>query len=169
MEHSYIEEHNIAERYLLGKLSVQEHMRFEEHLNNCAQCVNLLEVIDGLRTGLQIVAAPVFALSATRDGDSGLAQPVNRIKLSPKSKLIVLLLELSPDPGLQSYRAAISTSDGRNIWRERDLKPSSDDALALSFNSGLFKPGNYLLTLEGLTAQKSYVPIAKYTFGVFTR
>jgi hypothetical protein len=282
MEHSYIEEHNIAERYLLGKLSVQESMRFEEHLNNCVQCVNLLEVIDGLRTGLQIVAAkevsrrrayvvvgllarvarlsraihamlvtgvillialpilewrkarrelvqttqaaaewrrkyeesaraardlmkeaqtrdqlaakpeseredrsrlpdkiekithskavvPVFALSATRDGDSGPAQPVNRIKVSPKSKLIVLLLELLPDPGPQSYRAAISTADGRNIWRERKLKPSSDAALALSFNSSLFKPGNYLLTLEGHTSQKSYVLIAKYTFGVFTR
>jgi hypothetical protein len=80
-------------------------------------------------------------LSATRDGDSGLAQPVNRIKLSPKSKLIVLLLELSPDPGLQSYRAAISTADGQNIWKERKLKPSSEDALALSFNSILIQAG----------------------------
>jgi hypothetical protein len=282
MEHSYIEEHNIAERYLLGKLSVQEHRRFEEHLNNCVQCVNLLEVIDGLRTGLQIVAAkeayrgrayvgggllarvarlsratqavlltgvilliaapilkwsrtrreliqttqaaaewrrkyeesaraardlmkemqtrdqlgakpeseredlsrlshkiekitppqavvPVFALRFMRDGDSALAQPVNRIKLSPTSKLIILLLELGPDPGLPSYRAAISTAKGRNIWRKSNLKPNSDNALALSFNSSLFKPGNYLLTLEGLNAQKSYAPTAKYTFGVFTR
>jgi len=57
MEHSYIEEHNIAERYLLSKLSARERMRFEEHLKNCARCVNLLEAIDGLRMGLQIIAA----------------------------------------------------------------------------------------------------------------
>jgi Putative zinc-finger len=282
MEHSYIEEHNIAERYLLDKLSAQERMRFEEHLKNCVQCVNLLEVIGGLRMGLQIVAAkeigrrrayveagllawiarlsrakqavllagvillialpilewsrarrelvratqtaaewqrryeereqaahnltkemqardqlaarpeserrdrprlpneaknvtppqvvvPVFALSVTRSGVPDLTQPVNQIKLSPTSKLIILLLESEPDPGLRYYRAAISTADGRNIWRESNLSAISNDALALSFNSSLFKPGNYLLTLEGFTTQNRYVLIAQYTFGVLTR
>jgi len=282
MEHSYIEEHNIAERYLLDKLSAQERMRFEEHLKNCVQCVNLLEVIGGLRMGLQIVAAkeigrrrayveagllawiarlsrakqavllagvillialpilewsrarrelvratqtaaewqrryeereqaahnltkemqardqlaarpeserrdrprlpneaknvtppqvvvPVFALSVTRSSVPDLAQPVNQIKLSPTSKLIILLLESEPDPGLRYYRAAISTADGRNIWRESNLSAISNDALALSFNSSLFKPGNYLLTLEGLTTQNRYVMIAQYTFGVLTQ
>src|SRR5262245_11436140 len=56
MEHSYIEEHNIADRYLLGQLSAEERTRFEEHCENCMQCSNRLEAIDGLRTGLRIVA-----------------------------------------------------------------------------------------------------------------
>jgi len=279
MEHSYIEEHNIAERYLLDKLSPRERMLFEGHLKNCVQCVNMLEVVDGLRRGLQIVAAkeisrrrayaeagllawiarlsrarqavllagiillialpilecgrvrrelvrvtqaaaewqlryeereqaahnltkemqardqlaaqsesergdrirlpneaknvtppqvvvPVFALSVTRSGGSDLTQPVNQIKLSAASKLIILLLESEPDPSLRSYRAAISTADGRNIWRGSNLSAISNDALALSFNSSLFKPGNYLLTLEGLNTQNRYVLIAQYTFGV---
>ncbi len=282
MEHSYIEEHNIAEHYLLDKLSAQERMRFEEHLKNCVQCVNLLEVIGGLRMGLQIVAAkeigrrrayveagllawiarlsrakqavlltgvilliaapilgwsrarrelvratqtaaewqrryeegeqaahnltkemhardqlaarpesergdrpclpneaknvtppqvlvPVFALSVTRSGGPDLTRPDNQIKLPTTSKLIILLLESEPDPGILSYRAAISTADGRNIWRESNLITVSDDALALSFNSSLFKPGNYLLTLEGLTTQNRYVLIGRYTFDVLTR
>jgi hypothetical protein len=282
MEHSYIEEHNIAECYLLDKLSAQERKRFKEHLKNCVQCVNLLEVIGGLRAGLQIVAAeevcrrrayvgagllawiarlsrarqavllagvilltalpilewsrarrelvrttqtaadwrrkyeereqavqnltkemqardqpaarpenergdrlrssneaknikppqvvvPVFALNVTRIGDPDLTQPANRIKLSPTSKMIILLLELEPDPGLLSYRAAISTADGRNIWRESNLRAISDDAIALSFNSSLFKSGKYLLTLEGLTTKNRYVLIAQYTFGVLTQ
>jgi hypothetical protein len=282
MEHSYIEEHNIAERYLLDKLSAQERMRFEEHIKNCVQCVNLLEVIGGLRMGLKIVATqeisrrrahvgagllawvarlsrarqavllagvilliaapilewsrarrelvlatraaaewqrryeeseqaahnltkevqareqlaarlesergdrprlpneaknvtpphvvvPVFALSVTRSDSPDLTQPVNQIKLSPTSNLIILLLESEPDPGLRSYRAAISTANGRNIWRETNLSAISNDALALSFNSSLFKPGNYLLTLEGLTTQNRYVMIAQYTFGVLTQ
>src|SRR5215813_2576134 len=276
MEHSYIEEHNIAERYLLDKLSAQERMRFEEHLKNCVQCVNLLEVIGGLRMGLRIVAAkeigrrrayaeagllawiarlsrakqavllagvilliaapilgwsrarrelvratqtaaewqlryeereqaahnltkemqareqlaarpeservdrprlpneaknvtppqvvvPVFALSVTRSDGPDLTQSDNQIKLPTTSKLIILLLESGPDPGLRSYRAAISTADGRNIWRESNLSAISTDALALSFNSSLFKPGNYVLTLEGLTTQNRYVLIAQYT------
>jgi Putative zinc-finger len=284
MEHSYIEEHNIAERYLLDKLSAQERSRFEGHLKNCAKCVNLLEVIGGLRMGLQIVAAkeigrrrayveagllawiarlsrtkqavllagvilliaapilgwsrarrelvratqtaaewqrryeegeqaahnltkemqtrdqlaawpeserrdrpclpneaknvtppqvvvPVFALSVTRSGGLDLIKPDNQIKLptKSKSKLIILLLGSEPDPGLRSYRAAISTVDGRNIWRKSNLSAISTDALALSFNSSLFKPGNYFLTLEGLTAQNRYALIAQYTFGVLTQ
>ena len=282
MEHSYIEENNIAERYRLNKLSPQERMLFEEHLNGCVQCVNMLEVIDGLRRGLQIAAAkeisrrrayveakllvriarlsrarqavllagvillialpilewgrarrelvrvtqtaadwqrryeereqaahnltkemqareqlaarpesergdpprlpneaknvtppqvvvPVFALSVTRSGSPDLAQPVNQIKLSPTSKLIILLLESELDPGLRSYRAAISTADGRNIWRGSNLSTISNDALALSFNSSLFKSGNYLLTLEGLTTQNRYVLIGQYTFDVLTQ
>jgi len=282
MEHSYIEEHNIAERYLLAKLSAQERMRFEEHLKNCVQCVNMLEVADGLRRGLQIVAAkeisrrrayaeagflawiarlsrarqavllagiillialpvlewgrarrelvratqaaaewqlryeereqaahnltkemqardqltarpesergdrpslpnkaknvtppqvavPVFALSVTRSGGPDLTQPDNQIKLPTKSKLIILLLESELDPGLRSYRAAISTADGRNIWRGSNLSTISNDALALSFNSSLFKSGNYLLTLEGLTTQNRYVLIGQYTFDVLTQ
>jgi hypothetical protein len=282
MEHSYIEEQNIAERYLLDKLSPQERMRFEGHLKNCVQCVKLLEVIGGLRMGLQIVAAkeigrrrafaeagllawiarlsrakqavllagvilfiaapilgwsrarrelvratqtaaewqrryeereqaahnltkemqardqlaarlesergdrprlpneaktvtppqvvvPVFALSVTRSGGPDLTQPDNQIKLPVTSKLIILLLESEPDPGLRSYRAAISTADGRNIWRESNLSAISTDSIALSFNSSLFKPGNYVLTLEGLTTQNRYVLIAQYTFGVLTQ
>jgi Putative zinc-finger len=282
MEHSYIEENNIAELYLLDKLSAQERTSFEEHLKKCVRCVNLLEVVGGLRMGLQIVAAkeigrrrayveagllawiarlsrakqavllagvilliaapilgwssarrelvratqtaaewqrmyeereqaahnltkelqardqlaarpesergdrprlpneaknvtpprvvvPVFALSVTRSGGPDLTPPDNQIKLPTTSKLIILLLESEPDPGLRSYRAAISTADGRNIWRESNLSAISIDALALSFNSSLFKPGNYVLTLEGLTTQNRYVLIAQYTFGVLTQ
>jgi hypothetical protein len=293
MEHSYIEETNIADRYLSGKLSPEERMRFEEHFIDCTQCLDRLEPIDDLRTGLKTIAAeealqaradlrigvvgmvgllarvvrmsrarraallaglilaialpmallirewrsarrelaqakqtsselqrkyeegeraaralvnemesrerqsseqrdllaaqlereraerlrlaenkaagldsdiPVFALSLVRSGDADLSQPVNRITLSPSSKSIILLLELDPNPDLQSYRATISTADGRSIWSRSGLKPSSQDALALSLNSNLLKPNNYLLTLEGLTAQGRYVSVAKYTF-----
>jgi hypothetical protein len=294
MDHSYIEEHNIVDRYLLGKLSAEERQRFEEHCENCPQCIDQLRTIDDLRTGLLIVAAedlwqsrtkaeagllsrilrvgrtaqvallvgaillialptgllilkwsnarrdlaqatqmgaelpdkyegigetarepskemetrgrqsseqrdrlatrhrserggrsypgsgigratphqpvtPVFALGATRSSSFNLSQPVTRIELSPSYKSIILLLELGLDQDIQSYRAAISTTDGRGIWRESRLKPNSNDALALRFDSTLFKPGNYSLTLEGLNAQNRYVLIARYTFSIVTQ
>jgi Putative zinc-finger len=290
MEHSYIEDHNIADRYLSGKLSPEERMRFEEHFLDCTQCLDRLEPTEDLRTGLKTIVAeealqartdlqvgmvgllagvarlsrarraallagvilaialpmallirewrgarrelaqanqtssewqrkyeegeqaaralvnetesrerqssaqrdmlaaqlereriersrlaenkaeglqpdiPVFALSLARSGQADLSQPVNRITLSPSSKPIILLLELDPNSDLQSYRASISTADGQSIWSRSGLKPSSPDALALSLNSSLLKPDNYLLTLEGLTAQGRYVSVAKYTF-----
>jgi Putative zinc-finger len=295
MEHSYIEEHNIADRYLSGKLSAEERMRFEEHFVDCTRCLDQLETTDDLRAGLKTIASeealqaranlqigvagaagllarvarlsrarraallaglilaialpmalltlewssarrelaqakqtsselqrkyeegeqaardlindiqsreqlssvqrdllaaqlereraersrladqvnkaadsqaalPVFALSLARSGEADLSQPVNLITFSSSSRSIILLLELDPNPDLQSYRATISTADGRSIWSRSGLKPSSPDALALSLNTSLLKPNNYLLTLEGLAAGGRYVSVAKYTF-----
>ena len=294
MEHSYIEEHNIADCYLLGKLSTEERIQFEAHCEDCMQCSDQLEAIDGLRTGLRIVAGeevwrprvrvkagtfarglrlsrasqvallvgaillialpmgalilewsrsrrdlaqitlsvaewqrkyeekeqtardlmkemqardqqmsaqrdrfaaksegkrehrsrlangmekaairqavvPVFALRAMRSDGADLPRPANRITLPSSQKSIVLLLELGPDTDFQSYRVAISAANGRSVWRESQLTPSSKDTLALGLNSGMFKSGDYLLTLEGLTTQERYVLIARHTFRVTTR
>ena len=297
MEHSYIEDHHIADRYLSGKLSIKERMRFEEHFVDCAECVDRLQTIDDFCAGLRTVAAeeatrlrahlsvgragvlariallvrrrqgpllavaillialpmallipewrsarrelaqarqessewrrkyeeseraardqakemqtreresslrlerladqfggmrkspdsaprpshkaaerqsetPVFALSVVRGSGPDPSQPVNRITLPPQYKSIILLLELEPDPDLHSYRAAISTTDGRSVWTKDGLRPNSNNALALSFNSSLFKPGDYLLTLEGINAQAGRTPVAAYTFRALTR
>jgi hypothetical protein len=294
MEHSYVEEHNIADCYLLGKLSAEEQIQFEEHCENCIECSDQLEAIDGLCTGLRIVAGeeiwrprarvkpgafatvlrlsrasqvallvgaillialpmgllilewsrsrrdlaqvtlsvaewqrkyeekeqaardlikemqtrdqqlsaqrgrfaaqseskregrlrpangmekaaarqvtvPVFALRATRSDGQDLPRPARQITLPSPPRQIVLLLELGPDTDFQSYRVAISAPDGRSIWRESQLAPSSKDTIALGFNSGLFKSGDYLLTLEGLTTQGRYVLIARHTFDVINR
>jgi hypothetical protein len=111
----------------------------------------------------------VFALSVVRGGSPDLSQAVNRIELAPSAKWVILLLELEPDKELRAYHCAISTAGGRNIWAKNGLKPNSKNALALSFNSNLFKPGDYLLTLEGITAQEDRVPVATYTFRVLLR
>jgi len=292
MEHSYIEDHHIADRYLSGKLSIEERARFEEHFVDCPECLDRLQTIDHFSAGLRTVAAeeatrlranlsmeqagvlariallarrrqgpllavaillialpmallipgwmsarrelaqaiqessewrrkyeeseraardlakemqtrelesslrlerlaaqfgrmgnspdsaprssnkaaerqsetPVFALSLIRGGGPDPSQPVNRITLPPQSKSIILLLELEPDPDLHSYRVAISTTDSRSIWTKDGLKPNSKNALALSFNSNLLKPGDYLLTLEGITSQQGRTPVATYAF-----
>jgi hypothetical protein len=292
MEHTYIEKHDVVGRYLSGRLSDEELIRFEEHFLNCQQCVDQVETTEDIRCGLRTAAAeeawlskvhshagflawivrllrarraaflaiavllitpiawlawmwnsvrheligaretslawqrryeqnsqaaidlakemqtwerrisderdrlaaqlkserealarlphplnratgretvvPVFSLSMVRDISPDLPEPVDEITISPLSKSIILLLELEADPDLQSYRAVL-TADGRNIWRRDDLRPKSKDGLALSFNSNLFKPGTYLLTLEGLTTERRYKVIAKYTFRTLSR
>jgi hypothetical protein len=107
---------------------------------------------------------PIFALTVTRGDAQDPSQPVEQISIPRSSKLIILSLELEPDADIQSYRATVSTSDGRRVWSKSKLKPSSKDLLALSLNSSLFKPDNYRLTLEGLTAGGRYVPVAQSTF-----
>src|SRR5262249_52948450 len=109
---------------------------------------------------------PVFLLSVARGGAADLSQPVNRITLSPSSKSIILLLEVEPDPDIRSYHAVILTADGRNVWTRNSLKPNSRNALAISFKTSLFKPTDYQLTLEGVSAQEGRVPISTYAFRV---
>lgn len=288
MEHSYIEKYDVVGRYLSGRLSDEELIRFEEHFLNCQQCVDQLETTEDMRSGLRAAAAedawllkvhsqagflawivrirrsrratflaiavlliapiawlawmwnsarrdliearqtssawrrsyeqnaqaasalakqaqahegriseerdrlaaqlesereararlthslnrgvgvetvvPVFSLGTVRDINPDLSNPVDEITLSPLSKSIILLLELDADPDLQSYRAVVLTADGRNVWSRDNLRPKSKDGLAINFNSNLFKPDTYLLTLEGLTTERRYKLIARYAF-----
>lgn len=287
MDHHYIEEQNIPDRYLLGKLPAEERARFEEHFIDCRECLDRLETTEDFRGALRAVAvedamrgfaqvgllarilrkarlnnvrraalllgaimllaamplalwiierdrarddqaqftstelqrqyeesrqraerlerelqesqrhsaeqrgqleaqlererqerarladeleklkrpqvaAPVFILSVARSGGAG--PPVNRISLPRSAPRIILSPEMEPGPDLQSYRATLRTADNRTIWSASNLRLNSKDALNLSFNTSLFNPGDYLLTLEGLTQQGSYVPVAKYPF-----
>ena len=283
MDHHYIKEQNIPDRYLLGKLPPEERARFEEHFIDCQECLDRLETTEDFRQALRSVAAedatrgyaqagllarimwiarlsskrraallfaailllaalptalwikergraddaqftstelqrkydesqqraqqlerpasqlpsaeqrgqleaqlererqervrlaneleqlkrprgapPVFILSIARGDRSG--EPVNRIVLPRSAPRITLSLELEPDPDLQSYRATLQTADNRELWSSSNLRPNSKDTLRLGFNTEIFKPGDYLITLEGLTAQGRYVPAAKYSF-----
>jgi hypothetical protein len=290
MDHHYLEDHGLADRYLLGRLTAEERMRFEEHFVDCQECLERLETTESLRGALQTVAAedaarasayakagllawvarlgrgrraallasavmlllalpavllirekaagheelaqakraaadwqrqyeerqqtarrlekeleetkqqlaeqhaqfearlegerqartrladelsrsaqaqtsaPVFSLSTVRSGSEGQSRPVNQIVLSGSPQWVVLSLELEPDPDLQSYRATLLTTENQHIWSASNLQPNSREGLALSLNSKLFKPGTYLLTLEGVTSQGRYVPVAKYPF-----
>ena len=112
---------------------------------------------------------PVFSLSMVRDISPDLSKPVDEITLSTSSKSMILLLELEPDPDLQSYRAVVMAADGRNVWSRDALKPKSEYGLALNFNSTLFKPDTYILTLEGITTERRHKLIAKYTFRVLSQ
>ncbi len=57
MDHTYIDDQQIAERYLMGRLSPEEREAFEEHTMICADCLERLEISAGLRSGLQQTAA----------------------------------------------------------------------------------------------------------------
>ena len=57
MDHTYIDDHQIPERYLMGRLDPEEREAFEEHTMVCAECLERLELAAGLRSGLQQTAA----------------------------------------------------------------------------------------------------------------
>jgi hypothetical protein len=66
MYHAYIQENNIADLYLLGKLPSEESARFEIHFLSCADCVTQIEEIEALRVGLRGSATTAKAKPTAR-------------------------------------------------------------------------------------------------------
>ena len=53
MDHESIQGNQIPDRYLMGKLSAEERLQFEEHFIDCSICLEQLEALEGLRDGLR--------------------------------------------------------------------------------------------------------------------
>lgn len=68
MDHSFIDEQQVAERYLMGKLPPEEAARFEEHSLSCPECIERLEIAEKLRLGLHQVAVEETAGAAVQLG-----------------------------------------------------------------------------------------------------
>ena len=56
MDHAYIEENGLAERYHQGLLPPDEEARFEEHFVTCAPCMEQLELARGFQRGIKTMA-----------------------------------------------------------------------------------------------------------------
>ncbi len=53
MDHESIQGNQIPDRYLMGRLSPEERLQFEEHFIDCSICLEHLESLEGLREGLR--------------------------------------------------------------------------------------------------------------------
>ena len=75
MDHRYIEEQHVADRYLKRQLSHAERVRFEEHFAECAECLDRVALAEMFRESLERSAeepavSPVdSALPDTREED----------------------------------------------------------------------------------------------------
>lgn len=56
MDHIFIDEHQIADRYVRGTLSEEESEQFEAHSFTCPECLDRIEVARSIRRGFQRVA-----------------------------------------------------------------------------------------------------------------
>ena len=68
MDHQEIDECQIPERYLQRKLAAEETERFEEHLLECPECLERLELAERFQVALRDVVAEDAAREATRAG-----------------------------------------------------------------------------------------------------
>ncbi len=282
MTHSYIEENNITHRYLIGRLSVDEQTGFEEHLVDCPECLDRVQIANRFRRGLRRAVAedveqrrvftqigllawlthlssgqrrtlylatialsvglplliyfgemrriqrelgqvktayadlqrryaqqqqaagrleeelqaseernrqaelqrqgpgavasghstqsqsniglPLFALNTVRDSEAEPSHPANEVSIPRFSRWIILSLEFEPDPAAQFYRATILNQQMQPVWNASNLKLTSKDTIVVSVNTGLLRPGNYMLRLEACTEQGRCHSTARYSF-----
>jgi hypothetical protein len=67
MDHDYIEEHQVADRYAMGTLPAAEAERFENHYLSCPECLERLELAESMQRGFRQVASEDAArLAAAR-------------------------------------------------------------------------------------------------------
>ena len=92
MDHHYIEEHNVADRYLLRKLPAEERTRFEEHFIACAECLDRVEVTEGFRGALRAVAAEEAARPHVYEQAGLLARLVRDSQVAALSTMQLLAL-----------------------------------------------------------------------------
>jgi hypothetical protein len=57
MDHSYIDENNLIDRYVRGTMPSPDRAAFEEHFLDCPQCLDQIEVARSLRTAIRAAAA----------------------------------------------------------------------------------------------------------------
>jgi len=104
MNHDDIENNDIADRYLMGRLSPEEADRFEEHYLSCQECLGRLDRAEKLQRGLKRAAAEDAArMAAVRQ--AGFFAALARLGrsrlagLAMAAALFVLIL-----PGVLAYR-----------------------------------------------------------------
>jgi hypothetical protein len=65
MDHPYIEEQQIADRYVAGTLPADEMERFENHYLSCPECLDRLQLAESLQRGFKRMAGQDAATLAT--------------------------------------------------------------------------------------------------------
>ena len=80
MKHPRIDDEHVVDRYLANELSDEEVEAFEEHLFECAACLEAVEWGDELRRGVRAVAANAHPDSAFVDGSvDGLPEEIRSV------------------------------------------------------------------------------------------
>jgi len=92
VDHRYIEEADIADRYLLGRLPPEEQARFEEHFIDCQECLDRLEATRNFRGALKTAVAEDAARSSVYAQAGLLAWLVRRSRRQQAALLLAALL-----------------------------------------------------------------------------
>jgi hypothetical protein len=128
MEHSFIEQTDVIDRYVRGTMPPAERFEFEEHFLDCQECLEQLEIARSLREGIKVCAARPTVRAATRTRVS------RWFSWRPAAAAALAVLLISAIPSVVWYRSL-------NGALERETRRA--DQLA---NAPLLPPAVYTLS-----------------------
>ena len=111
------------------------------------------------RPGINI---QTFVLESVRgSGQSN----IKEIDLPGTTEKFTMAVPIEGEAKYENYRATI-LANNRQFWRETGLKPDLHNLLTMEFPSDFFRPGNYLLRIEGLPHLRDAILIGNYPFRI---
>lgn len=124
MDHRLIEDENVAELYVTGRLSPEDEEAFEAHLLDCSECRNGVALADDLRTSIRTVAAEDAARAAAQIGF--LAWLARSTRTARAGMLMAALLAVAALPAwLQADRMRLERElDQARTAAERPAAPA---------------------------------------------
>jgi hypothetical protein len=104
MDHAYVEEHQIVERYVMGRLPPEEAARFEEHYLSCPECLDRIDLAESMERGFKRAAGQDAArLAASRQ--LALLAWLSRLSRSRQvAALAMAVFVITVVPGLLALR-----------------------------------------------------------------
>lgn len=94
MDHRTVDEQQVVERYLMGRLSAEEAARFEEHYLGCQECLDRLEEGERFHRALKAVATEEAARAAVGAGVLAALARLGRWRLAAAVLALLALLAL---------------------------------------------------------------------------
>jgi hypothetical protein len=113
MDHTYIEKHQIADRYVQGTLPAAEMELFEDHYLSCPECLDRLELAESLQRGFKRMAGQEAAtLAAARQ--LALVAWLARLGRSRQMAVLVMALLVFAILPVGMVFRGVAGSSGRN-------------------------------------------------------
>jgi len=106
MDHAYIEEHQIADRYVMGNLPPEEAEIFEDHYLSCPQCLDRLALAESMQRGFKRAAGQDAArlISARQLALVAWLSRLSRSRQAAALLLVLLAVAVIALPGALAWR-----------------------------------------------------------------
>lgn len=111
---------------------------------------------------------PIFPLNSVRGGEAGKAEAGKRVVVPRSALVFALSVPLEGTGPYDQCRGTIVDDRQRHVWSGGLPVDSEQDALFAWFKPALFRPGHYVLIVEGVKQAGGWTVVGNYPF-VFVR
>lgn len=129
MNHRDIEEHQVVDRYLMGRLAPEEAEVFEQHFLGCPECLERLELAEKLQLGFKAAAVQAAVARATVARASVLATLARVLRSPQGAGLLAALLVVAIAP-IGWLTSRLEQRDDRLAQLEARFNEKQEEVLA---------------------------------------